>query len=317
MPSIRPATHSHSWYSGYENKLNGQLAKYFNNNFKDRSRIVIGPHAGYTYSGERLGETFNALNLTGIKRVFILGPSHHVYFRSFAYISNYDYYDTPIGKLKVDTELGKKLVNHTEMRFMNEEIDQDEHSFEMHCPFLKYKMNEAGIDTEDIKIVPIMISNLDSQLLDKISNILLPFFSDESNAFVISSDFCHWGLRFGYTEYLSKPIDYDVKEILFKELELSLITLGSRDRKALKIYQSIEQLDRFAMNIMSVGNYQDWQNYIKLSGNTICGQKPIVIILKLLALTKDERGFKWCGYSQSSQIHDVNDSSVSYASGFV
>lgn len=317
MPSIRPATHSHSWYTGHGNQLNRQLAKYFDNNFKDKSRIVIGPHAGYTYSGERLGEAFNSLNLQGIKRVFILGPSHHVYFRDYAYISKYDYYETPIGDLKVDRELGEELTKHKEMRFMKEQIDQDEHSFEMHCPFLKYKMNQEGIDTSDLQIVPVMISHLDTSLLSAVSNILLPYFKDESNAFVISSDFCHWGSRFGYTEYLSKPIAYDDKHILFKQIESSIISLDNHDTRATKIYQSIEQLDKFAMNVMSVGDYSDWINYIKLTGNTICGQKPILIILKLLALTNDSRKFKWCGYSQSSQVHNINESSVSYASGYV
>lgn len=31
--------------------------------------------------------------------------------------------------------------------------------------------------------------------------LLAPYLADPSNLFVISSDFCHWGRRFGYTYY--------------------------------------------------------------------------------------------------------------------
>lgn len=31
--------------------------------------------------------------------------------------------------------------------------------------------------------------------------LLAPYLADPSNLFIVSSDFCHWGRRFGYTAY--------------------------------------------------------------------------------------------------------------------
>ena len=31
--------------------------------------------------------------------------------------------------------------------------------------------------------------------------LLAPYLDDPSNLFIISSDFCHWGMRFNYTHY--------------------------------------------------------------------------------------------------------------------
>lgn len=36
--------------------------------------------------------------------------------------------------------------------------------------------------------------------------LLAPYLDDPSNLFVISSDFCHWGMRFNYTHYKQSAV---------------------------------------------------------------------------------------------------------------
>ena len=78
------------------------------------------------------------------------------------------------------------------------------------------------------------------------------------------------------------------------------------------------------MLVAGAGSVAKWDSYIETTGNTICGQKPVAVVLLLLErfrasggeLASDE-AFQWLGYSQSSKVSSLSDSSVSYASGYV
>ena len=66
--------------------------------------------------------------------------------------------------------------------------------------------------------------------------------------------------------------------------------------------------------------HHDFSEYLHRTKNTICGRHPIGVLLGALAeLEKQGRNatLKWVRYEQSSQCVNLNDSSVSYASGFV
>lgn len=306
---VRPATHSGSWYSADKSRLSAQLSKFFASGQKCQkgARVLVGPHAGFTYSGQRLAETFSAWDTANVKRIFILGPSHHVYFKDSALVSHFDYYATPLGKLKVDTETTEKLVATKAFKYMSSSVDEEEHLFEMHAPFIAYRCKQDGIRPQ---IVPIMISSMSSKLRNEIVDILLPYFQLEENTFVVLSDFCHWGRRFGYTEYVPGDI---------------LAECGPFSSKgANPIYKSIEFLDKAAMEIATAGSAAKWDSYIDITGNTICGQRPIAVVLRLVEEFKKAGGntvgkevFEWIGYSQSSKVTEYHDSSVSYASGYI
>ena len=58
--------------------------------------------------------------------------------------------------------------------------------------------SRQGTDS-DIKIVPLMVGQLNKTSLPQYAEVLKPYFQDDRNLFVISSDFCHWGQRFRFT----------------------------------------------------------------------------------------------------------------------
>ncbi|KAI5957035.1 hypothetical protein CANMA_004448 [Candida margitis] len=329
--TVRQATHAGSWYSGDPKTLQSQIQALIlaaqksgnvaANKTVNGARVLVGPHAGYTYSGERLGEAFNAWDTSTVKRVFLLGPSHHVYFKDKALLSPFDFYETPLGDIPVDKETindllkkkFKKKHGQPVFKLMSEEIDEDEHSFEMHAPFIYHqgKNSKHGVP----KIIPILISGMDLELSNELVDALYPYIQDEENHFIISSDFCHWGSRFGYTKVLAnRDATLDSLETDIHSLRYSL---GSQD---IPVYQSIEMLDRMALQIASKGSASEWREYIRVSGNTICGQKPIAVMLQLLEQYGLKEGgdvFKWIGYSQSNHAKSPKDSSVSYAAGYV
>lgn len=325
--SIRQATHAGSWYSSDPRTLKSQIqalllaAQKSGNNVVSGARVLIGPHAGYTYSGERLGETFNVWDTAKVKRVFLLGPSHHVYFKDKALLSPFDFYETPLGDIPVDretiddllTKRFKKKHGQPVFKMMSEEIDEDEHSFEMHAPFIYHQGQKSKHGVP--KIIPILISGMDSELQSELVDALLPFVGNEENHFIISSDFCHWGSRFGYTKILTN------KSATLDSLEADIHSLRfSSMLKDIPVHEGIELLDRMALQIATKGSASEWKEYIRVSGNTICGQKPIAVILQLLEKYRsNESGdvFEWLGYSQSNPARSSKDSRVSYASGYV
>ena len=72
------------------------------------------------------------------KRVFLLFPSHH-YYLSGAATTGCSKYATPIGDLTIDTALVKQIQKDWDLEVMARGVDEDEHSSEMHLPYI-YKM---------------------------------------------------------------------------------------------------------------------------------------------------------------------------------
>jgi MEMO1 family protein len=72
------------------------------------------------------------------KRVFLLGPSHHIYLSGCAF-SACDYYETPLGDLKIDKDTIKEIHDGGMFDWMTLAIDEAEHSLEMHLPYI-YKV---------------------------------------------------------------------------------------------------------------------------------------------------------------------------------
>lgn len=309
--SIRPATHSGSWYSARLSTLEAQITKHLAAGIvpKRGTRVLLGPHAGYTYCGQILGETYASWDTSKVETVIILSPSHYVYFKG-ARVLKYSYYATPYGKLKVDQQVAEKLVESgSNVKYMNSETDNEEHGVEMHIPFLHRVTKDLPQGAPSI--VPILICDTTEAFEKQLGEALAPYLEDERFSVVISSDFCHWGERFDYTIYTSQE---DTGQLVDLQTRTALLDTP--------IYKLIEYLDRKAMEVASTGSYDLWRKYIKRTGNTICGQKPVAIVLAALeALARGSEHkpyeFQWNGYAQSNKVQDVFDSSVSYASGYV
>lgn len=106
----------------------------------------------------------------------------------------------------------------------------------------------------------------------------------------MSSDFCHWGLRFCYTPGMNA---------------------------CLSINNFIRELDLKAIEIIKKVSYSKFNTYLLETGNTICGKGPINLLLLLFLHSnkKDKSIIELLSYSQStSQLCTASSSSVSYAS---
>jgi AmmeMemoRadiSam system protein B len=95
-------------------------------------------HAGYSYSGPAAAWAYRSWDVSKAKRIFLLGPSHHFYLSKCA-LSQCDKYATPLGNLTVDRETTNQLYESGKFQWMSKSVDEDEHSLEMHLPYI-YKI---------------------------------------------------------------------------------------------------------------------------------------------------------------------------------
>ncbi|KAL4783132.1 MEMO1 family [Aspergillus varians] len=362
--SSRAATHSGSWYSDDRRALTYQLDQWLAQ-VPDTieglgslpvpgARIIIAPHAGYRYSGACAAYAYKALDLSKAKRIFVLGPSHHHYFVTLA-LPRLTGYHTPLSDdpLPLDTELIAKLrsslaveANGSTVAFdaMSRSVDEDEHSIELHLPYIHRLLQLQHPDkptAEYPPLVPILVGNTSTATESAFGNLLAPYLQDPSNAFVISSDFCHWGLRFRYTYYvpqapkpgprlplssdaLPQPED-DIRDI---EDKIELASAGHRLQKRDRIkrgepmiHESISAFDIATMAAIATGKAESFTDTVEKTGNTVCGRHPIGIIMAGIEAAGRQEGMKgkfhFARYERSSDItDDVYDSSVSYVSAF-
>lgn len=330
MP-VRPATHAGSWYSNHASELAAQLQENLSNTGRSGStvsnaRIIISPHAGYRYCGATMSYAYASLDLNAnVKRIFILGPSHHVYFRNQIFLSQFESLATPLGNLDVDKAFCEKLLKDQDGHFfvnMDHDTDMGEHSLEMQYPMLIQTLLWRNIPLNQVKVVPMLVSHNSTELDLAVGHVLSKYLDDPTNLFIISSDFCHWGRRFAYTGYVGS--EDELKDAIQEETEIEMLTARSKlSHHQIDIWQSIEILDKTAMQVLSENDnnmkYNAWKQYLEITGNTICGSRPIAVILSALSLTKSSTGrtnFDWPNYSQSSHVKNLDDSSVSYAAGY-
>lgn len=290
--SARRATHAGSWYSDSSKELGKQLDNWLNaaDLIHGPARAIIAPHAGYQYCGACSAFAYRQVSPVVVQRVFILGPSHHVRLAGCA-LSTATKYRTPLYDLRIDANVYADLDATGQFERMNMDVDEDEHSIEMHLPYIAKVMEEYK---DSFTIVPVLVGSLSPDREAAYGRIFARYLADPQNLFIISSDFCHWGHRFRYTYY---------------------------DRNWGDIYQSITKLDRMAMDVIETLNPSAFTDYLKKYGNTICGRHPIGVLLQAASYLQragtngHKMSLKFLKYAQSSQCVSMNDSSVSYAAG--
>lgn len=330
MGGHRRATHADSWYTGNGYRLGQELSGWLaavkpteEQEFEPPiagCKAIIGPHAGYSYSGRAAAWAYKTIDTTGIKRVFILGPSHHVYLTRCD-VSGCDYYETPLGKLSIDKEVNDELLQTGKFKTMSLDTDEDEHSIEMHLPYIYHVFQDSNIT-----VVPILVGAIDRAQEIDYGRILAPYLADPENFFVISSDFCHWGTRFRYTFYYPEPLPSEIAGVRLRSSGPQQYNFSQRP-----IYASISDLDHEATDILTIRptpevetpaaqSHKKFSDYLDRTGNTICGRHPIGVLLgALMELEKHGKHPKveWVHYEQSSKCQNLRDSSVSYASAYV
>ena len=177
------------FYPADPNELKNDLQKYFASAVQSKNIpnvvAIIVPHAGYVYSAEVAASSFNQIDAEKeYENVFILAISHRIAFQGASVYTQGDYI-TPLGKVKVNIELGEKLIKENSFFTSRTDAHLSEHSLEVQLPFLQTKLKK------DFKIVPIVFGSNSPEICEKIAETLSPYLN-KKNLFVISTDFSHY-----------------------------------------------------------------------------------------------------------------------------
>jgi AmmeMemoRadiSam system protein B len=144
-----------------------------------------------------------------------------------------------------------------------------------------------------------MVGNTSAATERSLGKVLAPYLADPANAFVVSSDFAHWGLRFRYTHYQPSTG------------AATSLRASSKAPTDPEIHESIKSVDFECMGACESGSHQSWLDVLSDTGNTVCGRHPIGVVMG-----GSDGLFKFVRYERSGEVSKVADSSVSYASAF-
>lgn len=214
----------------------------------------------------------------------------------------------------MDTHTLQQVKQLADMDDIPRRKDADEHSLEMHLPYLWKSCQRAFGSPDDFpSIVPILVGDLDGQEEKAVGSLLLPYIKDRTNAFIVSSDFCHWGQHFRYMVYAA---DGDVSR---------LTKLRAHDDAPAgpPIHETIRLIDKTAMEAVQSGKHDALIENLRLTNNTVCGRHPIGVMMAGLELLAAEAGdeqaqgrFHVVHYDRSNLVQTPGEYSVSYVSAY-
>lgn len=143
-------------------------------------RAIIVPHAGYMFSGFTANFAYRFLKQTKAKRIIVIGPSHHHYFKGISG-SYYENYETPCGEMKIDSAYLFALAKQFGIGF-EPKAHEKEHSTEVQLPFIQHYLPTT-------KVIELIYGEVQAKIL---ANLIIALLNNKDNALVISSDLSHF-----------------------------------------------------------------------------------------------------------------------------
>lgn len=191
ITDTRPSPIAGHWYSGNAKILRTEI-----NNFLSNAKLpysegeiigLIAPHAGYRYSGQTAAYAFQSVKSQHYDLVVVLSPFHS-YHPAMILTSAHEYYQTPLGKIRVDQELIQTLLTqkipNSEIKMVQVAYDE-EHSLEIELPFLQCALEG------DFMLLPLMVRSIDPNQSEVFANYLFELIKDRNVLIVASTDLSH------------------------------------------------------------------------------------------------------------------------------
>lgn len=150
---------------------------------------MIVPHAGYMFSGPVAAHAFARLAAEAFlpDTIILLGPKHTRYGEGFA-VSAASEWETPLGRLKVDSELREKALASVDLLRPDNDAHAFEHSLEVELPFIQHFLAKKPL------ILPIAMHYAPIKTVFAVADGLAQVIAAEKNRRILvlaSSDFSH------------------------------------------------------------------------------------------------------------------------------
>lgn len=275
--SERPPAVAGAFYTDDPARLRTQIEERLAPEPSHKGALAIAvPHAGYVYSGAVAGKAFATLDGATVRRVILLGPSHHMGYGGGALPARgVTAFDTPLGEVGLDLEAIARLRKISHFRGPPEAHDP-EHSLEVELPFLR-------VVTPEAKIVPVLVGHeMDLESARCMAQSLAPLL-DAHTVVVASSDFTHHGASYRWAPF-SGP-----------DLAGQLVRLG-----------------RVTAARVAAADPQGFWYQVEVSRDTVCGARPLAVLTELLAHAFSGKG-EVLDVTTSGHRTGSWESSVTYA----
>jgi MEMO1 family protein len=241
---VKHSTLAGSWYPADPAELRQEIDQWLEEPLGTSGPAmgVIVPHAGYQYSGAVAAAAYRKLRGSGCTRIVIMAPSHRVAFRGVVVLEA-EAFSTPLGRVEVDAVVAQladgRLVRSDAHPFL------DEHSLEIQLPFLQRVL-------PGVNVVPLLFGNMSGGDFGAFVSTLEGL-ADDRTAFAVSSDFTHYGWRFGYEPFPADGPD--------------------------SVRTHLRELDMGAIRPVLDGDARAFTSYLDSTGATVCGRVPVTAFL--------------------------------------
>ena len=210
-----------------------------------KPRAVIVPHAGYIYSGFTANMAYRFLEKSKAKRIVVIGPSHHHYFKGIS-ASHFESYETPCGEIKIDNPYLFALAKEFNIGF-EPKAHESEHSTEVQMPFVKHYFPND-------KVIELIYGDIAVRTLEQIIYALL---NNPDNLVVISTDLSHF-----HTFDRAKKLDYSCLEAV-ETLDVEIFKQGCEACGAL----GVQAVIRAAKSLHLSSRLLDYRTSADASGD--------------------------------------------------
>jgi len=145
-------------------------------------KAIIVPHAGYIYSGPIAGSAYVQLERERklIRRIILLGPSHHTPFRGMA-TSSADAFASPLGEVPIDRETVARIESLPGVASFDA-AHEPEHCLEVQLPFLQLSLDQ-------FELVPLLVGEATPS---EAGAVLAELWGGPETRIVVSSDLSHY-----------------------------------------------------------------------------------------------------------------------------
>jgi AmmeMemoRadiSam system protein B len=177
------------WYPANPDRLaqtiQGYLANAKGDQLSGEVKALIVPHAGHIYSGHVAAHAYRLLQDKHFTKVIMVGPSHHIGFAG-ASVNLQPGYETPLGIIPVDQELGRRIIDADKAISWLPQAHAREHSLEIQLPFLQVVLR-------DFQIVPILMGRQDFRTSSMLAQSLTRVLKQMDNTLILAStDLSHF-----------------------------------------------------------------------------------------------------------------------------
>ncbi|MFQ5684052.1 MAG: AmmeMemoRadiSam system protein B [Candidatus Binatia bacterium] len=197
MVGVRPPAVAGSFYAAEAEELKRELKECLvasplgPRGVTSPSPSLLGgmvPHAGYAYSGPCAAHLYSCL-VRDVGCVVIVGVNHRGNGTRVA-LSSAEYWETPLGRVEVDQELGRLLQTQIDILESDDRSHLREHSIEVQLPFLQSIL-------EPFTFLPISLSYISEQECDWLGHaiahvVALESASKKKTVLLASSDLNHY-----------------------------------------------------------------------------------------------------------------------------